>query len=771
MIDPDTDVERLLERYIEHHVTTGHELDLAVLCADRPHLAAALRSLVARYLTVNDSLDGHAVDVVVVDDESLPQFEGFQTIERIGSGGMGDVYKLRDLRLNRIVAGKVVRRRADAQRATEASDFLREARALALFSNRRIVQIFEVRPDTDPPVIIMEFVEGFELGRIGPSLDFPRRARVMAEICEALHHAHELGLQHRDLKPSNIMLDAQLEPRILDFGLSGGDPRSGHLKGTLPYIAPEQLDPSHPIDARTDVYGLGTILYELLCGAAPYAALDGAPLLEAIARGHPRLPNEIDPRVPEPLQAIALAAMEVDPAERYQSAIEMAADLRRFIEGRPVLARPSIYASTLATRMQPHLADIQEWLRLRLIYHHEAERLRESYRALEGREDDWIVESRVLSYPQIALYLGAFLLVCGGLFYFVAARWHEAVNGIMQPFAVLAVPFIGLNAAAHLLYQRDHKVVAVAFYLGAVLLLPLFLLIAFDETGFLVVADSTPGQLFDKGVSNRQLQVTTLAAALWCGWLALRTRTAALSTVFDLLLLLFALAVISDFGLRGWVENGQWDRLALHVFPLVAAYAVIGAASERTQRAWISRPAYTSAALLLVVVLELLALKGRALAYLGLTLKPLQPPDVSDPLLLDTIVAMTINGAAFYGVAAALDRRQSDPVRMAARLLFTIAPFALLKPLGYLVGTAEYSPRIDWLYAIFAGVIILLSQPRQRRSFYYAGLLNLGIAQYFIASRRGWFDNPSWAIAIIAAGLAALAGGLYLYRRERVTRA
>ena len=88
----------------------------------------------------------------------------------------------------------------------------------------------------------MECVDGFELGRIGPSLEFAQRARIMVEVCEAVHHAHTLGLQHRDLKPSNIMLDAQLVPRILDFGLSAGDPSRGHFVGTVPYVAPEQLD-------------------------------------------------------------------------------------------------------------------------------------------------------------------------------------------------------------------------------------------------------------------------------------------------------------------------------------------------------------------------------------------------------------------------------------------------------------------------------------------------------------------------------------------------
>lgn len=195
-----TTLEALLARFVEHHVRTGERLDVPALCEGRGDLAAPLGALVDRYLSLTIALDGDAATGPAA-DAPLPAFGGFQTIERIGTGGMGEVYKLRDLRLNRIVAGKVVRRPASGALG-RTGDFLREARALALFSDRRIVQIFEIRPDADPPVIIMEFVDGFELGHVGRSLDFPQRARVMAEVCEAVHHAHGLGITHRDLKPS-----------------------------------------------------------------------------------------------------------------------------------------------------------------------------------------------------------------------------------------------------------------------------------------------------------------------------------------------------------------------------------------------------------------------------------------------------------------------------------------------------------------------------------------------------------------------------------------
>jgi hypothetical protein len=427
-----------------------------------------------------------------------------------------------------------------------------------------------------------------------------------------------------------------------------------------------------------------------------------------------------------------------------------------------------LYSTTLGARIAAHVLEIGEWLRLRLIYPHEAERLYAAYGALDTREDDWIVESRTLSYSQIALYLGAFLLVLGSLFYFAAHRWFDAVRGVARPLAILGVPFLGLNAAAHLLYRRDHQAVAVAFYLAAVGLLPLLLIILFHETGFLVVAPDTPGQLLGDGsISNRQLQLTTAIAAAWCGALALRTRTGALSTVCAVLVFLFGLAVLSDFGLRAWLEDARWDLLALHAAPLVAVYAGIGIVAERRGWPWLARPPYVASAVLLIAVLELLALDGRTFHYLGFSLQAFQSSAVSNATLIDTLAAMTVSGLALYAVASAIDRHGTTLQAVAARLPFTIAPFAMLQPLGYLVRTGEYSTRYDWIYLLLALTVALLSHKRQRRAFYYAGVLNTGAALLLVADHREWFDDPLWAIAVIVAGLVALGAGFLMERNRR----
>jgi serine/threonine protein kinase len=762
----DPRLERLLATYVHAHVEQGRRLDPAELCRDAPELTEPLADCIRRYHRLQETLAAPARTRDEADPaEPTLELDGFRTIERLGGGGGGEVYKLEDLELGRMVAAKRLRPRGALRQDVES--FLREARSMALFDDPRIATVYEFRGSVDPPVLLMEYVEGFELGRIGRSLEYPQRARIVAAVAEAIDNAHRRGIQHRDLKPSNIMLDARLEPRILDFGLSRGDPDLGHGMGTPSYMAPEQLDPRRPIDARTDVYALGVILYELICGALPFEGRTTDELLAAIREAAPRLPVEIEPGAPEPLQAIALKAMERDPADRYTTARDMVQDLRRYLAGRPVTARPTLYQSALARRMQPHLEQIREWLRIKLIHPHEERRLRETYDALQAREDDWIVRSRSLALSQIALYLGAFLAVAGSLLYF-QAYFLESVPAWLAPLLVLGLPFAGLSFAATRLFRRGREAVAVAFHLAAVLLLPLLLVVLFDQLGLWPAAADDPRELVGEGyTSNRQLQVAALIATLWAGRLALGTRTVTLSASFTLLLFALHLSLLADFGLREWLENFELHRLSLHLAPLLVVLGLFGSLAERRQSSWLARPLYYAAAGLLVLVLELLALDGKLFHYLALSMAPFQGPDVSDPLLLDTMTAMTLNGLAIYAVAWLLEQRGTPLLQRTSWLLYLISPFAILYPFSHLVGTGEYSLRYDWLYLALSLAITLSSHFRQRKSFYYAGLLNTGIALWFVTDHHDWFDRPAWAIAVLLTGLAVLGAGLLLHLRER----
>ena len=760
-------IQELLERYVEVDVVSGEKLSLKELCREDPALLETLGRHVESYEKLSATLD-MPVAVAESSSEDLPTFEGFRTVERLGKGGGGEVFKLEDLELGRVVAAKVLR--ADSALGATVADFLSEARALALFADPRIVRILEFRRSQDRPVLLMEFVDGFELDELGPSLEFSQRARLMVEIAEAIHHAHTLGVQHRDLKPANILVDSALMPHILDFGLSQADPRRGHFLGTLSYMAPELFDAERTIDERTDVYALGVVLYELLCGSRPYSGRDEEELMDAIREGESPLPLEIDPSVPEPLQAIALKAMESEPGARYSSAREMALELRRYLDGRPVLARPTNYQSALARRLRPHVEQIWEWLRLKLIYPHEAQHLTSAYRRLEGREDDWIVQSRTLSLSKVALYLGAFLLSLGALLYFEAYRL-EAVAGLWEPILALGLPLLALYAAAAQLYRKEQKAVAVAFCVGSIVVLLVFLLILFGELGIWPWDNSGDLEIFADGpTSNRQLQVATLLVAVWAFWLGWWTQTVALASAFTTLAVSFHLALLGDLGLRTWIEDGRWDVLALNVAPLLIVAILAGRFMEKHQHPSFGLPIYLTGAGCYVLVLELLALDGRAFHYLGLSTAPFQPDEVSDPLLLDTVTAMTVNGVLIYGAAWLLGHRGSRLMDAAAQMLYAISPFAILKPLFYLNHVDEYSRRFDWFYLALALAIAFLSHYRQRRSFYYAGLINSAGALWLITSHYEWWNRPAWAVAVVLVSLTVLAAGWGLSLRERAHR-
>jgi hypothetical protein len=746
----DAGAEERLERYVLAHLA-GETPDVESLCVDRPDLLPRVKALVASYHALDGALAGPA-DAAM--PSTWPALPGLRVIERLGRGGAGEVYKVEDTTLGRVVAAKVLRR--DSPLAALIPDFLREARSLALFDDPRIVRLLELRPG-DPPVLLMEYVDGFTLDEIGPSLEFEQRARLVAEVAEALGRAHALGLQHRDVKPANILVNARLEPKLLDFGIARADPHQGHGIGTPPYMAPEQLDASRPIDARADVYALGVVLYELLCGARPGSA------------GAPRLPVEIDSRVPEPLQAIALQAMAEDPADRYPSAREMALDLRRYIEGRPVLARPALYRSALARRVEPHVEQVAEWERLRLVYPHEGDRLRQAYARLQAREDDWIVQGRVLSFPQISLYVGAFLLLCASVLAFVAYV-EGGVHGLLWPIVWLGAPCVALHLAAHHLYTGTHKATAVGFHLGAAALIPSLLLISFRELGWWPAPVDHAQELF-AAVSNRQLQVATVLSCLWAAALAARTHTVALSSGFTFLLSIAHITLLADRGLKTWLEDGRWDLLSFHLIPLLLLAAALGAWSERRARPWLAEPLYVAGAVAYVLVLELLALNGKALSYLGVTLAAADVSDVKDPVLLDTVAAMTANGLLVYLAAWLLERHGTRLQRGIASLLYTISPFAILEPLAYLDHTGDYSRRFDWMYLALALTVAFASRFRQRRSFYYAGLINTAVALSLLTDHYHWKDRPGWTAAVVTAGVILLAIGLGLEHAQRARSA
>jgi serine/threonine-protein kinase len=304
--------------------------------------------------------------------EAWPQIEGYEILEKLGQGGMGIVYKAHQLRPSRIVALKMLRNNSLSK---DSHRFHREAEAVAGLQHPNIVQVYEVGEirergvaGDDSPVLYfsMEYIADGSLDKAIAGAPQPPRlaAQLVETIARAVHHAHRHGIVHRDLKPANILLQkvdtigcyklatdhslftSDYIPKITDFGLAKrldemGQTQSGDILGTPSYMAPEQAEGRVQVGPRTDVYSLGAILYELVTGRPPHRGANMLETLDLVRTQEPVPPSKLQPKLPRDLNTICLKALAKPTAERYATADEMADDLRRFLNGEPIRARPA----------------------------------------------------------------------------------------------------------------------------------------------------------------------------------------------------------------------------------------------------------------------------------------------------------------------------------------------------------------------------------------------------------------------------------------------
>src|SRR5205814_2585699 len=289
-----------------------------------------------------------------VGNQMVRNFGDYELLEEIARGGMGVVYRARQVSLGRIVAVKMILAGQFASKQI-IQRFRGEVTAAALLQHPNIVAIHDVGIHDGQHYFSMDYVEGQNLSQLVSNRPLPpaKAARYVKLIAEAIHYAHQQGILHRDLKPSNVLVDASDQPRITDFGLAkrldDSQPSTlspqltltGQMLGSPNFMPPEQASSQRgKVGRHSDVYGLGAILYHLLTARPPFQAESFESVINQLLNTEPVSPRLLNSSVPADLDTICVKCLQKEPSRRYQSAQELAVELGRFLSGKPIHARP-----------------------------------------------------------------------------------------------------------------------------------------------------------------------------------------------------------------------------------------------------------------------------------------------------------------------------------------------------------------------------------------------------------------------------------------------
>jgi WD40 repeat protein/tRNA A-37 threonylcarbamoyl transferase component Bud32 len=391
--DADSNRQDLLEEVLGDYMQRldqGETVNRERVFAEHPELADELRSYFAaaddverlgRQATSQPATE--PMSLAAPQEPSMPRDSSrrvgdYELLEQIGEGGMGVIYRARQVSLPRLVAVKMIR----ADRLASPTDVLRfrsEAEVVASLDHPNIVPIYEVGEHQGQPFFSMKLIEGGSLAQRLLRLvrDIPAAVRVLVAVTRAVHHAHQHGVLHRDLKPANILLDAQGQPHVTDFGLAkrlaprveASLTQQGMIVGTPSYMAPEQAADRSGVTTAADTYSLGAILYEVLTGRPPFRAETLLDTLVQLQEQEPVPPRSFNRQVDRDLETICLKCLQKDSSRRYASAQALADDLDRWLRGDPVRARPISRRQRVVrwVRRRPHLAALAALLVLALV--------------------------------------------------------------------------------------------------------------------------------------------------------------------------------------------------------------------------------------------------------------------------------------------------------------------------------------------------------------------------------------------------------------------
>ncbi len=698
--------------------------------------------------------------------ETLPAtLSGHRILGEIGAGGMGRVLRGVDEALGRSVAIKMLNTRY-RNHPLVRERFMQEARAMARLRHPNIVHIYNLGQPDEIPHFVMEYVDGLSLVEAARPLSLEQKVELMHKVALAVEFLHRHQIVHRDLKPGNILVGPDLEPKVLDFGLAqqADDSRrltlAGEIVGTPEYFSPEQARADPALDARSDIFSLGILLYQLLTGVVPFRAPDLPAQTQVTCNQEPVLPRRLNPNIPGDLQNVCLKALEKQPGDRYQTALEMADDLARFLAGEPVLASPTSYARIMAGKIEQHLRELSGWKQDHILSPYEYDSFRKLYDRLVEREDAWILEVRRLSVSQVTLYLGAWILIMGALLVllFRFEKLSDTSSLLLAVAASAPTAWIGIRC-----WKQGRFRIAIAYLLAFCLMFPVTLLIAMNKwhllSGFSkgdlnleLLAQFTAAHQ----PTNAQLSWAILGSLPVYLWMRRFTRASVFSLVFAMMAGLQPVVLLARQGAIQWLSDDP-RQVFLRLIPVALLFFLLAAVIERRCQPSDSRYFYPVALFFTFVALSgEAAMDGRYADWLARTI----PKSHGLPEYL-----FIFNALIYLFMQSLSERFGSAQMRSVAKVLRFVIPGHILTSLLLLqihaarewertqiAGWQTEARFFEILLLVAACLFVFGSIPKQMKNFFASGMLFLAIG--IVRVQQDLLRNhPLWPVGLLIAGL------------------
>jgi len=705
-------------------------------------------------------------EISTVDQAQKLLGQRYRVIRKIGEGAAGHVYQVADTVLDRLVAVKFLRKKITTDEA--GSKRWQEARLMSQLNHPGVAQVYEIGEIEEQRFIVMEWVDGLPLTDAWKDMPLQQRLNIYVNVLNAVSAAHARGIIHRDIKPSNILVGSDHKPKVLDFGialetqfLSGV--KQNVYRGTPAYSAPEQVTQPIQIFPSTDVFALGILLYELLTDTLPFPQTDHKKLFEAIKTKHPELPSAIQQKVPISLQNICLKALEKDPQNRYPTARDLADDINRYLRGEKVWSRPSFLSDKIQQEVFYHRQKLRVWRDNELLTEKEFDKLENIYERIISPPDLSIIEARKLSFSQVCLYFGGWIVVLGSFVLFY--KTWENIPALFRPLPATAATTLMIILGAAM-WKRNESRLAVGFLSTANLLVPITLLLTLAQWHLLSPANYPWGtesiseilkeleQYVYVIIGNTQLYFSSLC------WFAfslffLRLTRSSIFVFFGIISFLVWLTscyvIAGMIGIPDEIEPWLPEIIAgRYLFPGIGFF-ILGVILDRQRFIHFAWPLCLVGLAIIVINLSVIAISEATM--FGWFWRIPGSIEENEAKLL----SFTFNGLIYLGLAGVCRSLGTRLQRSLASILNWLGPAHILGTLRLLDSDDLYiseSHTIVYrtLLPIASMGFVFGSVVRQMKSFFFSGLAGIATAvQRFTAEYLK--KHFAWPVSLIITGI------------------